>query len=282
MVLYDDAMQLSFANPDRALRPYITAYYLFEDDAAVIADTQRADCGHIRFFLDGHGFQTLPNGEHMASTPIMLMGPHSKYSHFNVQGPLRFAGCSLMPCAWGGLLRCEASSLLDGACDGASFLAVEDDDLIARLAQCRSIEGMAPILDAVLLQRISDIPPEHIRVNGTIQAWLKSSLFPDVQTLYAACKLGERQVSRIGNRYWGAPPKALSRKYGALRTASHILKNDGAVPDEARHHYSDASHLIREVKRVTGMTPRQLKSISNMILRITLDETHFRELNPIP
>ncbi len=273
-------MELSFAAPHPILRRYVTAYYLFEDEAAVIDDSQRADCGHLRLFIKGSGHQRLPNGKQILATPAMLLGPHATASRFKVLGPLRFAGCSLRPCAWGGLFNRSADSLLDSACDGAPYFKADVGALIDKLSACKSITEMSPLIDAALIAQATPISSEHERTNMAIQAWLKSAPFPDVASLYSACELGERQVTRIANRYWGAPPKALARKYGALRTASHMLNNEGRVPAEAKLHYSDASHLIREIKRVTGMTPRQLNSISNMILRMTLDEQHFRELEP--
>jgi AraC-like DNA-binding protein len=266
--------------PHPMLTPYISVYYLFEDSAAIIDDSQRADCGHLRLFMKGTGQQHLPNGQQFAATPAMLLGPHAKASRFTVHGPLRFMGCSLRPSAWGGLFPLSADSLLDSASDCAPYLKASVDDLVGQLGNCGSIDEMAPLIDSALIQQAKPIPREHDQTNRTIQAWLKSSLFPDVSALYGQCGLGERQVSRIANRYWGAAPKALARKYGALRTASHMLNNGGKAPAEAQHHYSDASHLIREIRRVTGMTPRQLNSISNMILRMTLDEKHFRELDP--
>lgn len=273
-------MELSFAAPHPTLSRYISAYYLFADDGVVIDDSQRADCGHLRLFMQGDGFQRLPNGQQFPVTPAMLLGPHAKASRFTVQGPLRFAGCGLRPGAWGGLFRLSADSLLDSACNGAPFVEADVGDLIRALQTCDTITDMAPLLDRALMQQPRPIPRDHDVTNAAIQAWLKSSLFPDVKALYAVCGLGERQVTRIANRYWGAPPTALARKYGALRTASYMLNHDGKIPADAAQHYSDASHLIREIKRVTGMTPRQLNSISNMILRITLDEQHFRELEP--
>ncbi len=275
-------MHLSFAEPAAPILPYVSVYYLFEEDRPLIDDSQRADCGHLRLFLEGDGHQNLPNGTRIQSSPVMLLGPHSVASRFTVRGPLRFVGCSLKPRAWGGgLLTFEADDLLDGGCDGSAGLKGQNEVLTARLKECETITEMAPILDHYFTGLIRPLPPEHDAVVEAIRAWLKADIFPDVEALYAVCKPSERQVARISNRYWGAPPKSLARKYGALRTASHILNHAGAVPEAARHHYADHSHLIREIKRVTGMTPRQLNTISNMILRITLDEQHFRELQPL-
>ena len=90
--------------------------------------------------------------------------------------------------------------------------------------------------------------------------------------------MSDRQLARIANRYWGAPPKALARKYTALKTASHIVARDGDVPAEALHHYSDQSHIIREVRRVTGQTPRQLRTQASSMMRLALNPANFWEL----
>jgi AraC-like DNA-binding protein len=274
-------VQLSFAAPHQRLLPFTTTYYMFEDDHPIIDDGQRADCGHLRIFLDGSGYQRMPDGNRIESSPFMLMGPHAMASRFVVRGPLRFVGLSLRARSWGGLVDLEASAILNSGCDGAPWLAPDALTLIDQLRPCTSIEEMAPLLDAFFIARIKPIPDQHIAVNAAIAAWLKSAHFPDVDALYATCDLSARQVTRIANSYWGAPPKALASKYGALRTASHIMESGGIIPDAATAHYSDSSHMIREVKRVTGMTPRQLHTISNAIMRFTLHETNFRELEPV-
>jgi AraC-like DNA-binding protein len=274
-------VQLSFAAPHAKMLPFTTVYYMFEEDQPLIDDGQRADCGHLRIFLDGSGYQRMPDGKRIESSSFMLMGPHSTASRFVVRGPLRFVGLSLRARAWGGLFDCDASSLLNSGCDGAPLLAPDAMHLIDQLRPCTTIEEMVPMLDAFFLARAKSIPDQHARVNDAIAAWLKAAYFPDVETLFEACALSPRQVTRIANIYWGAPPKALASKYGALRTASLIMEGVGAIPEAAKAHYADASHMIREVKRVTGMTPRQLHTISNAILRFTLHESNFRELEPV-
>jgi AraC-like DNA-binding protein len=273
-------VQLSFAVPHQKLMPITTIYYMFEEDQPLIDDGQRADCGHLRIFLDGSGYQRMPDGKRIESSSFMLMGPHSTASRFVVRGPLRFVGLSLRARAWGGLFDLDAGAILNDGCDGAPWLAPNALQLLEQLRPCTTIAEMAPILDAFFLERIKPIPDQHAAVNDAIAAWIKRSYFPDVETLYKASALSARQITRIANSYWGAPPKALASKYGALRTASKIMES-GVVPDEAKEHYSDASHMIREIKRVTGMTPRQLHTISNAIMRITLSEGNFRELDPV-
>jgi AraC-like DNA-binding protein len=274
-------MKVSFTLPGEAAQPYVSTYYLFEDDSRLIDDAQRADCGHLRFLIEGSGTQFLPIGKRAAMTPVMLTGPHSKASRFRLNGPFRFMGCSLRARAWGGLVAQTAEHMSESGGDALLFLRSPPDTLLQALKTCATLEQMVPFLDAYLTQQIRPLPAEHEAIIEAIRAWLFADAFPKVEALYAQCALGERQVTRISNRYWGAPPKSLARTYSALRTASKILTSGGIIPDDAIGHYADRPHLIREVKRVTGMTPRHLGTINDKILQLTLGANFFRELMPL-
>ena len=272
-------MRLTFAQPDPRLSQMIGSYYLFEEDYAMIEDVRRADIGYLRFFLEGTGHQDF--GAHrIASCPAFLSGPACIYSSFTISGPMRFLGVPLLPDAWGGLLTGPANSVAGGAGEAGPLLRTPPQKLIETLRATTSIEEMKPLVDAYFLTGMRPIADDRRRVIETIRGWLSAIWFPNVAALYDACGLSDRQVTRIANHHFGAAPKALARKYGALRTASHIALHDGEIPEAALAHYADKSHLIREVKRVTGQTPRQLRTISSTIMRITLHPDNFPELRP--
>jgi AraC-like DNA-binding protein len=271
-------MDLTFAPPSAFLSNHVTAYYLLHEPHALIEDRQRADVGQLRFFLEGSGHHNFGRGRRVDSSAAFLTGPTNESNGFFVTGPLRFVGVGLMPEAWGGMLRADAGALADDAVDAHAALERPPDILMDRLRLCASIAEMAPLLDAYLLPLVKPLPADHSAAIRTISAWLARDMFPDVADLYAAFDTSDRQVMRIANRYFGASPKTLSRKYGALKTASYIFTNGGALPDAALIHYADKSHLIREVKHFTGQTPRQLRTISSRIMRTTLSADNFREL----
>mgnify|MGYP000861507910 CR=1 FL=1 len=58
-----------------------------------------------------------------------------------------------------------------------------------------------------------------------------------------------------------------------------IITQNGDLPPEALRHYADQSHLIREVKRVTGQTPRQLRTQASPTLRKALHPSNLWELH---
>jgi AraC-like DNA-binding protein len=274
-------MQLTFAEPDTFLKRYVLAYYLFESEEAMVEDVQRADVGALTLILSGNGHFDFADGRREVATPAFLNGPTTSSIAFCGFGPLQFVGISLQPDFWGGIASCSAKQLADDAADMSRFIGPDPLELIQQLTGQPGIAEMAPILDRWLGAMLRPVDPEQRAQIESIRTWLASSPFPSVGELYAQFDVSERQMTRICNRFFGSPPKALSRKYIALRTASAIVFNDEAVLDAAREHYADASHFIREVKRVTGQTPRQLRVHPRPLMAMTLHPQNFRELTSL-
>jgi AraC-like DNA-binding protein len=275
-------MQLEFALPAPALSHLVATYYLLTEEYSVMEDVQRADTGHLRIFLHGSGYYEFARGKRYKSTRFFLNGPFTQHMRSVVQGPVRFIGVALFPESWGGLLGLNAADFTDRAEDAAPLLGDIVVPWFDQLQSLSSIAEMAPIMDRWLTAMIKPVRADRRAVIQTIRAWLADAMFPDVADLYASLSLSERQVMRISNAYYGSPPRALARTYGALKTASSIVMNDGRIPVEAIAHYADQPHLIREVKRVTGQTPRQLMNSSSPVMRITLHPSNFKELEPLP
>jgi AraC-like DNA-binding protein len=271
-------MKLSFARPAQHVSRYALTYYLFEDDKPMVEDVQRADVGAITLILDGSGHYEFMDGRRSPTTPAFMNGPTTTSISFSAWGPLRFFGVSPQPDFWGGISTRDASALADTAVDATLCLPINPAPILEAMRAKSSIEEMAPIIDQWFAEMARPVPPDHVEAIETIRRWLAKDGFPKVSELYAQFGLTERQVTRIANRYFGAPPKALSRKYGALRTASAIVLDDEARLDELSSQFSDHSHMIREVRRVIGQTPRQLRLESKLLMRMTLQPSNFREL----
>jgi hypothetical protein len=273
-------MQLTFARPHSALSGVIGTYYLIEIDNTLIEDAQRADIGQLRFLLQGSGQIKFAGAAPFQATRTFMTGPTTISGTSMLQGPIRMLGVSLLHHAWGGLIQNSADEFLNRADDAAALFQPCLDQLYDAVSAKSDIAAMAPLLDAYFRPLVRPLSKGHIKANALIRTWLASETFPRVETLYAVWPLSERQMTRISNRYWGAPPKSLAKKYGALRTALGIVENHGTPSDEAIAHYADRPHLIREVKLATGQTPRQLGSLANPLLRYSLLPENYRELEP--
>lgn len=269
-------MDLSFAMPAPELAPFVSIYYRVFFDYPQIEDFERADVGYLRLMFGGHGFYNYPGGQRDPDCPVMLLGPATTTASYSITGPLDSFGCVLLPGFWGGIVDANASDYANRARDGVPLLGNEALALFDRMKGIRDVDEMGRMMDAFLIPRINNLPEDHRLVIAKIGDWLSCLPISSPEALYAACDLSPRQVMRLANRYFGAPPKMLARKFRALRTASRLIGTKGPVPDALTREYSDRAHMIREIKHFTGLTPRQLQINSNPIMQVTLHPDNFR------
>jgi AraC-like DNA-binding protein len=271
---------LDFAKPSPALASHVADYYLVRIDAPMIEDVERADVGYLRFMFSGSGWYKYQSGPRDAGHRIMLLGPSTEIAHYTVTGPMYIFGAVLLPEFWGGIADCDATDFANRALDATGVLGTEVHTLCDQLEACGSVEEMARLANAWLLRRIRPVPADHLEVINKIGEWLCCSPIPAPDRLYAETGKSDRQVMRLANRHFGAPPRMLARKYRALRTASRIIGTRGSIPDELADEYSDRAHMNREIKYFTGMTPKQLQVNANPILLATLHPSNFRAEAP--
>jgi AraC-like DNA-binding protein len=269
-------MDLTFAEPSPALSSHVSAYYRIKVDQSVIEDTERADVGYLRFMFSGKGHFEHANGTRDHDHPIMLLGPSTQTSRWSISGPLYNFGCVLLPEFWGGIVDAEATDFANRALDASMALGPESGAFFDALLGCDDVIAMGRLMDAFLIRKVRPLAADQLDVIRKIGDWLRSSPIPSPDALYAATEKGPRQVMRIANRHFGAPPSMLARKFRALRTASRLIGTKGQISDTLVDEYSDRAHLSREVKTFTGLTPRQLQVNSNPVLLATLHPSNFR------
>lgn len=272
-------MQLTFAEPAIGLAPFVSVYYHVRFDYPLIEDFERADVGYLRLMFSGTGFYNYPGGHCDPDRKSMLLGPATGTASYQLQGPLDSFGCVLLPLFWCGIVDAEASDFANRALDAEPVLP-GIDALWTSIKGASDVAEMGRLMDGFLLRKARAIPEDQVAVIERIGDWLSCFPIPAPDTLYKACELSDRQVMRIANRYFGAPPKMLARKFRALRTASRIIGTKGPVPDDLADEYADRAHMIREIKHFTGMTPRGLQVNSNPIMQVTLHPDNFRAQAP--
>lgn len=273
-------MELSFAMPAPELAPYVSIYYYVHFDYPLIEDYERADVGYLRLMFGGHGFYNYPGGYRDPDCPVMLLGPATSTAHYSITGPLDSFGCVLLPEFWGGIVDAGADGYANRARDGVPLLGAGSLDLFHRMKGMRDVEAMGKMMDAFLIPKIRPLADDQRAIIGKIGDWLSCMPIPSPEALYAACDLSPRQVMRLANRYFGAPPKMLARKFRALRTGSRIIGTRGPVPEALAAEYSDRAHMTREIKHFTGLTPRNLQINSNPVMQVTLHPDNFRAEAP--
>ena len=97
--VYVDPSQIEVAQfaPPPELAPYVTQFYFFRCDEAVIRDAQPAALGHLAFFLKGTGTLRFPAGNIDAFSPASVFGPGMGHAEFDIVGPFQDFGLAFSP-----------------------------------------------------------------------------------------------------------------------------------------------------------------------------------------
>lgn len=265
---------LEYAAPDDDLKELVSSFYLFRAEAAEIDQTERADRAQFRFMLEGSGSYTFCDGVELPAPAITILGPTTGVTVAHARGPVEIFGAGLQPAGWGALMGSGGARytnrLLDAtAVFGDGLLAVRDALIAAKSLEEKVAVGSH--LARTLLQRAESPPFWFTR---TVDAWLTASASPRIDDLVSATGLSVRQVERMTKRFYGASPKLLARKYRALRAASALMRNAGDGADVGDGFY-DQSHLIRELKWFTGITPGQMREAPPALARAVAERRNL-------
>jgi AraC-like DNA-binding protein len=267
-------VRLRYFAPPEHLRAYLGALYIFTVTADHYADVTRADVPQLRFMIEGGGHYHFQDGTVMETPPVCLLGPTMGATRFALDRPAHVLGVSLLPAGWVALLGGDASVMADRLSDPVAQRGGEHSFLLQQLRGMTDVEEMAGRVFEVLAEQVAlapPLPPGVWHMLEAIDGWLMGEGSPRIEALAEATGLSTRQLARLCNRYYGAPPKLLARKYRALRCSARIaldredwqtLCDDGV--------FYDQSHLIREIKHFIGFTPHQLLTEPSAVAQLTL------------
>lgn len=257
-----------FALPEQ-LNAYFGSLYIFTETADHYSDVTRADVPQLRFMLDNSGNYHFHDGTIAPTPEVCLLGPTLGATRFELEGPGRVVGISLLPAGWVALHGGDASTLTDRVKDLGQI--PEYRELLEKLRAAEDAEAMAALCWSFLAGKLVALPESAWRLLEAVDGWLMGEGSPRIETLADITGLSPRQLARLTNKYYGCPPKLLARKYRALRCSARIaLDHESwqALCDDGR--FYDQSHFIREIKHFIGLTPHQLQTEPSAVAQLTL------------
>lgn len=264
-------IELDYRVPGPDVADYATLFYFFRTDMPVFEDTERADHAQMRFRLDdGAAEYRFPDGTVQQAPPVHILGPTSAAFKVCAQGPIRLFGWGITAGGWGAMMGGDASNALNRMLDGATILGQRMIAARARLQAARDFDEMAAIGTKLIGDLVGDACGDVVQFARQVDSWLEDSQSPEIDDLIAVTGLSRRQVERKCNAIYGAPPKLLARKFRALRAAVAMRGRDLSFDDAIGHGFYDQSHLIREVKQFTGLTPKQIRDQPTALAAITV------------
>ena len=262
-----DGVELDYHLPADELSPFVTLFYRFRVPAPAFDDVERAQSPQLRWRLSpGGASYHFCDGTRADAPPAHVLGPTTGPSRTCVAGPVFVFGLGLTPAGWAALMGSDASAMADRVVCAAALFGEAVSEAAIPLRADGGVAAMAASV-APLLRRLfaSRRDPAIFAFVRAVDAWLAGSPSPCLDALVAATGLCRRQVERRCNALYGAPPKLLARKYRALRAAVQLASGE----TEADGFY-DQSHMIREVKQFTGLTPRRLRDARGELARLTI------------
>ena len=266
-------VRLQYCAPPEHLRAYFGALYYFTVSADRYADVTRADVPQLRFMIAGGGSYHFHDGAERATPDVCLLGPTMGATRFELDRPARVLGISLLPAGWLTLHGGDASAMADRLCDmaaehGAAYAGLLGD---MRALDEADLDEMAALCWRALGALVQPLRPATWDLLAAVDAWLMGDGSPQIEALSDATDVSPRQLARLTNRYYGAPPKLLARKYRALRCSARIALDQESwqqLCDEGG--FYDQSHFIREIKHFIGLTPHQLQTEPSAVAQLTL------------
>jgi len=263
---------LSYLAPPEDLAGLFGPLYLFLADKAEVSDHTRADFAQIRFMLAGAGHYVFQDGRQVVTPPCCMLGPTSAATRFEVAGPMRVLGVSVLPLGWSALGAGDASAVADDLFDLAERFGDAWTRLFAEIAALTDAEEIAALVWPFLRARVRKVSDAESAFVAAVDEWLADERSPRVDALQGTTGLSSRQIARLCNRIYGFAPKYLARKYRALRCALILARDNiewSDLCDEGA--FYDQSHFIREFKHFIGLTPSQLRDDASLVIRLTMN-----------
>lgn len=278
---------IDYIAPPEPIAPFVTTLYHFRCDEPIIRDIQPAAVGQLCLFPHGKGEMHFAAGHRDPNHEVGLLTPLSRATPIVVEGPFHAFGAALTPVGWAALTGLHAGDHRDRLLPAAEVLGKGIDTLGQELLQAYRAGTMdgtqcALALGEFIASNIRPVNPRHLALIAETGRWLGASFNPAVGDLSGTQGYSARQVQRLVERYFGLPPRALARKYRALRAAALLSAPQLSLDDEAEiaEAFFDQPHMIREISHFVGRTPARLSDQSTPYLAEMIDARNLRELQP--
>lgn len=264
-------IQLDYAVPSAALSDYVTLFYWFRADVPLFEDVERADHAQIRFRLTpGRSDYRFADGKVLSADDAHVIGPTTGAFHVRATGPLEVFGAGITPTGWAALIGADASAAMNRVLNVHELFGTRAPKTLERLRAAPDLESKKIVFEELLLGALSEGRPQTLAFVRQVDAWLSEGDSPQIEALVQATGLSRRQVERKCRSLYGAPPKLLARKYRALRAAVALVADQLSFDEAVGRGFYDQSHMIREIKQFTGMTPSQIRDEPGALAQLTI------------
>lgn len=267
--------------PADDLSGYVARYYVTIIDQpadAVTEDFLLNETAMVRVLVRGE-WEAFTDGEWRRWSGPLLLGAQGRALKVRARGPMAVAGFAIRPGGWFGLETAPASDFVD------RVMPIPGDWGDVLMTAARDIDdhyGTIARMEAAVRARVAalDIP-----ANETMARFEElARADPLISVSAAASEVGrsQRQFERDVRRHFGHSSKTVLRRGRFLDMAA--VMRGLAVPSAdalAELRFYDQSHLNREFRLFTGMTPREFDRTPTPLLTPGLELRQQRKLQDL-
>lgn len=248
--------------PSPPLAPFIRRFYIFEAQLPpdmVIEDFLLAETAFIRCLLHGDWQGEVAPGQWDQPGKTLLFGANERPFRVRVQGSFHVVGMAIRPSGWHALFDQSHREFTD------RMLCLQD--IWGELANgmCAGVESAGD--DAAKIGAMSSTLERRLEEVGARRSDPQMAEFEVIARTDSAMRvedaadrigLSVRQLERRCLGTFGLSPKTVLRRSRFLDMATAMRGfSTPTEQDLAALRYFDQSHVTREFKRFSGMTPRQ-------------------------
>ena len=272
---------MDFRQPPAAMADSVSFFYRFQQSEPAFETVDRADFAQFRFVLRGRGRYRFIDGVEQVMPDIYIQGPTTGVVTISGEGDTDCIGAGLMPAGWAALVPMDASAASNRLFDARDLFGDAVVDAQTALRATDDFDAQVKVFEALIVRLTTARRSPYNDFVVQVNDWLADAVLPDVAELVERTGLSRSQVERSCKRYFGAPPKLLARKYRALRAAVAIAHHDVDLDDLLAEGFYDQSHMIREMKHFTGMTPGTFEKHPTVLNQQIAKRIELERRNPM-
>jgi len=241
--------------PSRELAPWVACFWqisgVVSDDAPFLHRVLPDGCADLLFYLES---ARRPGG-----VPAHVVGPMSRAQVIELRGTVEMLGVRLRPGVLSAFTGIPADRVLDGIAP-ISELPRSLRANIPELADASTFDARAMLLTEVCRARIAALEVPDPLIRHALSKWPATAerALPAVSVLTRDIGLSERAFERRFVAHVGLTPvryRRLARFRSVLRLHAAGLRDWSELAATAG--FSDQSHLVRDCRAFTGLTPTE-------------------------
>lgn len=243
---------------------------LFVKEIFILKEQEAPHDAKLTFFADGYPGVVYLQSEQVFLLPRMkpltaffLYGQMIAPYELSIKTPYLMIAFQLYPFAAKFLFDADPKKLNDDCVDLATVKSIAAENLLEALASLSTTSLKTELIAKFIAKLACEQGMEaYGKIQQAIQIIQDHKGLITINELTRQLDTNERTLRRKFNQYVGIPPKKFAKIIQFQTSLDQIATGDFSKLTQVVYDngYADQSHFIRNIKKFTGKSPRQLKN----------------------